>query len=363
MNTLNLQIKPVGSSCNLLCHYPCYALPFRIKSIQVMSDDILEKVISEICFVNSPSSEIVITWHGGEPLLAGMNYYQKALSFFYKYRKENQSLRHKMQTNGTLLNREWASFLFDNNFEIGISIDGPQEIHDMNRKYYGSERGSFVSAMKGLKFLRQANIYPSVIATVTIDTLKYVDEVFRFLVDNDFVSIKYSPVFDPKENIFSVSSDQWFNYLSRVFDLWFEHGDPDISILDLDEVIAWLDGTNISMCSSEQSCLGWITVEPNGQLGPCAYFGEEISYGNIQNTSFSLVRHTSPYKKFLKNFLSPPPQCQQCQFFKQCGNGCPATRLTNGYPDSSGLYVYCQERQRLYQKIKVAFADEVSKAN
>jgi uncharacterized protein len=182
--------------------------------------------------------------------------------------------------------------------------------------------------------------------------------VFHFIVDNGFTSIKYSPVFNPDNNAFSINNQQWYEYLSRVFDLWMENDNADISILDLDEVIAWLDSTNVSMCSSEQTCLGWITVEPDGQMGPCSYFASDVPYGNIMETPLETVPRTAVYRKFLSTFLVPPAKCRDCQYFQQCGNGCPATRLTGNQPDPGGIYVYCSERQKLFEKMKVVFDAE-----
>ena len=349
-----LQLKPVGSFCNLVCRY-CYALPFRTGSFRLMHDRVWERSISECITTNV---EPTITWHGGEPMLAGLRFYKRVQNFIDANRKSDKKIRQMIQTNGVLVTSSFAKFFQKSGFEIGISIDGPEKIHGMHRVDYLG-RNSFNSAMRGLNLLRDAGLNPSVIATVTVETLPFATEVFEFLVEIGLRSIKYSPVYDSREDRFNISSDSWFKYLSAVFDSWMKHGDSGISILDLDEVIAWLDPNgSYPMCSSNQSCIRWASIDPDGTMYPCAYFRSAMPYGNILNRSLRNVVFTRGYRQFKKIFVEPPQQCQQCDFFNLCGNGCPATRVIDNRLDPSGVYVYCEERRKLFQKIKSVFISE-----
>lgn len=352
---LSLQLKPVGSHCNLNCSY-CYARPFLSKSLEVMSIEVLERAISE-CILNSKWPKI--TWHGGEPTLPGFNFYQNSQAIIEKYRSSGQKVSQVLQTNGTLINKKLARFFKENNFEIGISIDGPEEIHNMNRVKKSGD-GSFKDVMHGLEILHQEDLKPSVIVTVTSKTLKFANEVLNFLIKEGFRSIKYSPVFDIYNYEFNISDEDWYRYLSLVFDQWMKFGDPEISIMQLDEIIAWLDMEDpYLICSSACQCIQWVSVDPNGSMYPCAYFKTEIPYGNILETSLINVVESDNYKYFRKIFTTPPEKCQNCEFFNLCGNGCPSTRVIGSKIDPEGVYVYCEERRRLFGKIKDVFEEEM----
>lgn len=351
---LDLQLKPVGSACNLNCKYPCYAKPFRTNHTRIMNLNVLEKAIKGSL---DGGRTAAITIHGGEPTLAGLEFFRNLQKIIEKYKKPGQLVFPKMQTNATLIDQELAQLLFDSGFLIGVSIDGPEKIHGINRVDL-KEENSFPKVMEGLKILRQAGFEPSVIATVTKDTLKYVDEVFEFLIENNFKEMQFSPVFDPDNNNFSITSDEWFEYLSRVFDLWFENGDPEISIADIDEVIAWINPEiAVPLCSSNHGCINWVSIDPDGTIYPCAYF-KGMSYGNINDIDLKEVIKTETYQNYRKLFLTPPEKCSKCEYFKMCGNGCVATRLKDNIPDPSGVYVYCEERIKLYKKISQLYEVE-----
>lgn len=352
---LGLQLKPVGSHCNLQCSY-CYARPFLSKSLEIMSREILKRAISD-CILNSKWPRI--TWHGGEPTLSGLDFYQNSQDIIEKYRYPGQKIDQVLQTNGTLINKKFARFFKENDFKIGISIDGPRDIHNINRTKK-SGRGSFEDVMRGLEILRQEGVNPSVIVTVTSDTLKFAGEVFDFLIENGFRSIKYSPVFDIYNYKFNISDKQWYKYLLLVFNQWMKYGDPEISIMQLDEVIAWLDLKDpYPMCSSACQCIQWVSIDPDGSMYPCAYFKAEMPYGNILEIPLTNVVKSDNYKYFQEIFTTPPKKCRRCEFYDLCGNGCPSTRVNGTKIDPMGVYVYCEERRRLFSKIKRSFEKEM----
>ena len=354
MVNFSLQLKPVGSDCNLKCSY-CYAEPFKTGRVVLMGREVLEKAISECLRQNKNPS---ITWHGGEPTLAGIDFFNQSQELIDYYRQPNQKVTQILQTNATLITSQLAQFFADKDFEIGVSLDGPEEINDINRRDYG-EKGSFSRIMVGVKTLRQAGVEPSVIVTVDASTLPYARNVMGFLIGQDFTRIKFSPVYDPGRDRFNISSDQWFEYLDTVFDVWMENGDPEISISELDEVIAWLEPDKAyPMCSSNHTCINWVSIDPDGTMYPCSYFRSD-AYGNILSIPLEDVVKTVGYLHFRKVFTTLPIGCQQCRFKKVCGNGCSATRVNQqGLIDPSGTYVYCNERKRLFQKIQKAFIDE-----
>lgn len=351
-NEIYFQIKPVGSSCNIMCKY-CYVQPFRSreKGIKIMRSVVLENIIRK-CMQNS--SRPTFSWHGGEPTLAGISFFKGAIRLIEKYLTPKQNTCNLIQTNATLIDKDFAKFFKEYEFAVSISLDGPENVHNLYRMDCLG-RGSFNATMKGVDNLREAGVEPTVIATVTKKTLKYAEKVFDFLVGEGFKLIKFSPVYDTGANAFSIGSKEWFEYLRKIFCSWVEIGDPEIQVRELDEIIAWIRKDNISMCSSNSSCSKWISVDPDGNLYPCEYLRSKYSYGNIIDSEISAIVSSVRHVNFLKTLQALHDECQECTFQKLCGNGCPATRVENGEVSSSGLYVYCQQRKMLYQEISIAF--------
>lgn len=348
-----VQLKPVGSACNINCRY-CYVEQFRQGKTKIMPEAILERVIASC--VNG-SSHPTFSWHGGEPTLAGLAFFGKAVSFMEKYSK-GREVRNVLQTNATLITPAFSRFLSDSGFGVSVSLDGPEHIHGINRfRRKSSEQtvSTFVEATRGIDRLRDAGIAPAVICTVDRNTLTYAKEVFHFLVESGFTEIKYSPVFDSTLDSFSLSPEEWFGYLQAVFQEWFEMADAELHVRDLDEVIAWIQHKPLSMCSSDQTCLRWVSVDPDGNLYPCEYLRVNRSYGNIHSMELADIVGTEAYRSFCADFLGVAEECRQCQFFAECGNGCPATRVRDGKITSRGLYIYCNQRRMLYNVIKQSF--------
>lgn len=289
-------------------------------------------------------------------MLAGLTFFEKAITYIRQYQKPGQKVHHAIQTNATLMTREFAEFFRDHEFDVGVSIDGPAEIHNHHRRFCGGQ-DSFEKVMTGVKLLREAGINPAITCTVTRKTVTHPIEVFRFLVKSGFQQLKYSPVFEPDHDRFGIDASQWYDYLKQVFDTWFELGDPEVKVRDLDEVIAWLTKDRITLCSVDRTCLNWVSVDPKGELYPCEYLRAAHGYGNIGSIELASIVATPTYQDFCHAFLAIPPDCQVCEFFPLCGNGCPATRLRDGKLDPTGVYVYCQERKDLYGHIKRTFEE------
>ncbi len=347
----SIQLKPVGSACNMRCKY-CYVRPWGYKN-SVMTNEILEEVVKKLLRQNY--SNPTISWHGGEPTLAGYNFFQHAMELIEKYRQPGQKVRNLIQTNATLITSQLARLFRKYNFGVSVSLDGPEDIHGINRVFPNGEN-SFSRVMEGIKILWKNGIEPSVICTVSRETLPFPLETFNFLVSQGFKKIKYSPVFDSTKDKFSITSDEWFEYLKTVFYRWFEIGDPTIRIRDLDEIIVWLVKKPLNLCTINRTCLHWVSVDPNGNLYPCEYLRKRYYYGNIKEIEqLSDIIHSAGYQEFERVYKKVPLKCQECKFFPMCGNGCPATREKNGKMSLDGIYAFCEERKRLYLEIKKVF--------
>jgi len=349
-----VQIKPVGSFCNLKCDY-CYVGKFKEERMVIMSDAILERTISD-CIESSNTP--TVTWHGGEPTLASILFFEKAARYA-ELHAGKKTIRNVIQTNATTVTPRFAKFFKEHQYEVGVSIDGPQDIHGIHRKT-AIGKNSFEAVIKGLDILRNFGNNPLVIATITKEALPYAVEVFDFLVSLGFKTLKYSPVFDAVDDAFSISNEDWFLYLRKVFERWMGLEDSTISIREIDEIIAWLENKSINFCSSTKMCSNWVSVDSHGEIYPCEYFRSKFSYGNIRNLRLKDIPKTKQYGYFHKLFNIVPTKCSRCDFFNLCGNGCPATRVSNdGKTNPRGVYVYCEQRKELFRLIKSVFDDSV----
>ena len=345
----SVQLKPVGSICNLRCKY-CYAKPW-LASGSVMSDEILECVVRK-CLQDSPCP--TFSWHGGEPVLAGYDFFQRATKLMERYQRPDQNIRNLIQTNATKITSKLAELFNKHNFGVSVSLDGPEHIHGINRMEKDGNN-SFFEMMRGIETLRQHEVDPSVICTVSKDTLPFAAETFNFLMSQGFKRIKYSPVFDSVRDEFSITNDEWSDYLMIVFYQWFELGDPAIQVRDLDEVITWLSEKSLNLCSANRTCLYWVSINPKGEIYPCEYLREQYYYGNIAEMELSDVFSNPVFQEFKEIYETIPSKCQQCKFFKLCGNGCPATRIKDGKISPDGVYAFCEERKYLFHEIRNVF--------
>jgi len=345
----SIQLKPVGNICNLRCRY-CYVKPW-LASGNVMPNEILECVVRK-CLQDSPSS--TFSWHGGEPTLAGYDFFQDAMNLIEQYRQPGQKVRNLIQTNATKITPELAKLFKQYDFGVSVSLDGPERIHGVNRIVINGDN-SFSQVIRGIKTLREWGVDPSVICTVSKETLSFAKETFHFLISQGFKRIKYSPVFDSIEDNFSVTNDEWFEYLKTVFYQWFEIRDPVIQVRDLDEVITWLSEKSLKLCSINKTCLHWVSINPKGEIYPCEYLREQYYYGNITQMELGDIFSTTVFQEFKRVYRAVPLKCQRCNFFELCGNGCPATRVKDGKISSDGIYAFCEERKALFHEIRNVF--------
>lgn len=349
-NWFSVQLKPMGNSCNLRCNY-CYAKS-HLATGKLMSEKVLEATIRKI--IGQDYAYPTFSWHGGEPTLMGYEFFKHAMQLMDKYKRHKQTVYNLIQTNATKINPELAELFKKNNFGVSISLDGPENIHGANRRF-GNGRNSFQDVIKGIEILREHGIEPMVICTVSRNSLPYTINTLNFLLKHNFKKIKYSPVFDSTADKFSITSDEWFEYLKKVFYRWFEIGDPEIQIRELDEVIVWLSKNSLNLCSSNKTCLNWISVNPKGEIYPCEYLKEQYKYGNILETELKDIRYSPEYLKFKKVFIDNPAKCKKCDFLKLCGNGCPTTRIKNERMSMNGVYAFCEQRKKLFLEIKKTF--------
>jgi len=350
---INPIVKQVAMACNLNCRYCFYSKQRRKK--RIMSDEILRTLIREICENNSDEARFY--WHGGEPLLAGLEFYERAIVFQQKLKKPGQEIFNGLVTNGTLIDREWAGFFRENNFGIGISLDGPSEFHNRYRLYPNGQ-GSFDKVMEGIGILKEEKVNFHVLCVITNLTAQNPKELFNFFVKEKISEINLIPAIgiQTEEGISfeeSVDPRHYVDFLINIFDLWLEQDNPHLKILPLESIVRAFLELPQEDCRFAGECEKSIVVDFNGDIFPCCTFGYRgfPKLGNISEGLETII--SSESFKNLKNHLQAiQEKCSPCRWYKVCKGGCPFHHYLG-----KGHNIFCEDFQRLFGYISQKLED------
>jgi uncharacterized protein len=354
---IHVLTKPTGAICNLDCSY-CFFLDkeeLYPNSNFRMSDEVLETYIRQL-IESHKTPEVTVAWQGGEPTLMGLDFFKKAIAYQEKYRRPGMTFENTLQTNGTLLNDEWCEFFKANNYLIGLSLDGPRELHDANRVDKVG-RPTFDRVMKGLRLLQKHGVEYNILTTVNWVNSQYPLEVYRFLRDEVKTSwIQFIPVVERinedgktlyqkgtqvSEN--SVLPEQFGTFLTTIFDEWVRRDVGKIFVQTFEAAVrSWL-GLPTGMCFFSSTCGSGVALEHNGDLYSCDHFVEpDYLLGNIQETSMAELVGSSRQFQFGQDKLTTLPRyCQQCEVRFACHGECPKHRFTDTPDGEPGLNYLC----------------------
>jgi uncharacterized protein len=314
--------------CNLRCTY-CH--DWRSGAGHTMSFEVLAHLIHAAC-TDPHHGAVSFGWHGGEPLVLPIQFYETALTLQARYRRPGQFVQNRLQTNATLVTDEWAQFLVRERFGVGVSVDGPRDVHDRTRVDLGGA-GSFDKVMEGLERLRFAGLAPGILLTVDKDTVALgAERTLAFLLSIGARSIGFNPVQPANSSAAGTVGD---GYLTRsdmnrfLIDLhrcWVDHGDPQIRIRELDSLVARIDGGTGSTCTLEGDCVGsFFAVEPDGEVAHCdRFFGEEAyQFGSIMHGGFDRIRRNVKLLERRAADAAAADRRRRCENFAVCSGGCP----------------------------------------
>ena len=369
--------NPVGAACNLSCEY-CYYLEKRqiLPNIGTMGDKVLRAYIEQSLAANSKESVCEFNWSGGEPLLAGKDFFRRAIALEGQLGKGRQ-IRNTLQTNGLLLDDEWCDMFKNCGFFIGVSIDGPANIHNAYRKGPLGE-DSFAAAMRAIELLRKHKIPYKTLTTINSLNENNPIEVYEFLSSiSDY--LQFSPVLErhctiweieegglsfaepPTEDTvnfnrrilpFSATPEGYGNFLIAVFDIW-RNKDIGKKFVQLFEVsLCNLLGRPSALCVHSPSCGNALSVEPNGDVYPCdRYAYPACKLGNIlqtpllelaeQNRALGLAKHRS---------LNP--ECLNCEQLRLCYGGCPKDRVTIINAGETPQNYFCPSYKKFFAHLR-----------
>ncbi|MGE5395562.1 MAG: anaerobic sulfatase maturase [Candidatus Saccharibacteria bacterium] len=354
-------VKPVGAHCNLACKY-CYYLEketlFPEGHYHRMDVHLLEKYIIQQIKA-SPGPDVFFSWHGGEPTLAGINYFKQIIEIQKKHRPSNMRILNGIQTNGTLLDDEWCHFLAQENFMVGISIDGPEELHSIYRQT-SNGISSFKKTMRGYQLLKWYNIPFEVLCVVNASNVNQPLEVYRFFKDLGARFITFLPLVEKQftspfmVSDRSVPSMAFGEFLIAVFEEWkaFDIGKVKIQIIE--EALRTAFEQEHSLCIFKRTCGRVPVVEHNGDFYSCDHYVEARHLvGNIKKTPLVELLESKQQKYFGQlKWDTLPEQCLQCEVLNMCNGACPKDRFLKTPEGEPGLNYLCEGYFRFFKHCK-----------
>jgi uncharacterized protein len=370
-HAFHLLAKPTGAVCNLDCSY-CFFLSKEMLypgSRFRMADELLEAYVKQLIEAHAGVPEVAIAWQGGEPTLMGVDFFRRSVELAQVYLQPGQRAAYTIQTNATLLDEEWAAFFKDNGFLVGVSIDGPRELHDTYRVNKGG-KGSFDQVMHGLSFLREVGVEWNALTTVHAANGDRGREVYRFLRDEcDARFIQFIPIIErvaeaaedgtvPWESwrdrpLYvqdgdvvtgrSVSAEQYGRFLIDVFEEWVRRDVGSVYVQMFDVALANWVGEPPGLCVHSETCGLALALEHTGDLYSCDHFVEpRYLLGNIKERHM-LELVTSPQQEQfgLDKRDKLPQYCLECDVRFACHGGCPKDRFILTPDGEAGLNYLC----------------------
>jgi uncharacterized protein len=354
----HIMAKPTGSACNLNCDY-CFFLKkeklypgsdFR------MSDEVHEAYIKQL-FEAHQVPQVTVAWQGGEPTLMGLDFFRRSVELQKKYQKPGTQIENTFQTNGILLNDEWCRFFHENNFLIGLSMDGPKELHDFYRKDKGGH-GTFDRVVRAARLLQKHKVEFNILCTVNSKNAEDPLKVYRFFRDELGANyIQFIPIVERinengetgfqegnKVTDRSVRPEQWGHFLIKIFDEWVKRDVGKTFVLNFDGALAGWLGMAGTVCIFGPTCGQGMALEHNGDLYSCDHFVEPNYYlGNILKTPMIELAASEKQRKFGQDKKDTLPRyCRECEVLSICNGECPKNRFI-GTPDGEpGLNYLCE---------------------
>jgi len=377
---IHVVAKPIGSACNLTCEY-CFYLEkqalFAADEKYRMPDRVLAAFIANyITFQPTPVVEFV--WQGGEPTLLGIDFFKRVIELQKPFAGQ-KTITNSLQTNGTLLTDEWCSFLKKHHFMVGISLDGPKEIHDRYRRDRQG-KGTFNQVMRGLKLLKEHKVEYNVLACVARETAKRPLDIYRFFKDEGVEFIQFTPVverttdavgahqglrlagpavLDKKDQQgdvtpWSVIPEEYGDFLINIYEDWVRHDVGTVFVMNFEWVLnAWI-GNPSPVCVHARTCGRSVVIEHNGDVFACDHcVYPQYKLGNIMSdTLLDMVAKSLRSGFGVAKETALPRWCRDCEVLAACQGGCPKHRFGTTYYSEPGLQYLCAGYKKFFLHIR-----------
>ena len=350
--SISLIIKTVNA-CNLDCTY-CYAPKIQSGKHKTISEQVLVKIIKGTVDLGVQNVELV--WHGSEPLIAGIDFFNRALEIQKEFGQPWQNFHNVMQTNATLIDESWLRFFKENNFGVGISIDGPANIHNANRLTRGGERTHHL-VLENFEKLKNAHCDGGICAVVSRDSLGFAEDIVDFFAQIKVPEVDLLPCFPSETNESSnnkeIIAEEYSRFMIDAFDRWFDIDDPDFSIRFFDNVIRLMMGGESQFCKFRpDKCTNFLGIDTDGSVYPCDLF---VGYaywklGSLETHDLASIMLGSRKREFYRCMENVNEECFQCKWYRMCWGGCSLHRYLAD-KDLNELSIFCQSRKDIFTHI------------
>ena len=349
--------KPVGSICNLNCDYCYYKKKqdlYPDENSFRMPDDILEEYILQH-IETSPDPVISFSWHGGEPTLLGLDYFRNIVALQRKHRPPHRKIINGIQTNGTLIDEEWCRFLAAEGFAVGISLDGPQGMHDSYRLAKGG-KPTHRQAIRGYELLRKHRILCDILCVVHAHNVYHPSEVYRFFKEIKATYISFLPLVEPQPDLDgavssrTVPSEAFGTFLGTIFDEWMSQDIGQAKVQIFEEVARTALGQEHTLCIFKKTCGDVPVIEHNGDFFACDHFvDKEHHFGNIRESLLADLIEDPRQRAFGRvKWDTLPRYCLECEVLPLCNGGCPKDRILHAPDGEAGLNYLCAGYKKFF---------------
>jgi uncharacterized protein len=355
MPLLPVLFKTVSSDCNLDCAYCYYRQSLEGTRVQRrIEEPVLDAFMRQYMAYVADARIASLSWQGGEPTLAGIEFFERAVALEAEYAAPSTTISNALQTNGILLDDRWGRFLRRFSFLVGVSLDGPEQIHDSVRRDRGGH-GSFRRVMAGIDVLRHHGVDFNILCVVGPHNVSRVRELMRFFRGEGFSHLQFMPAMDFQSvepevpPSYLITAEEYGEFLAELFDEWYQRGFPTTSVRTFDAILQSYLGLPNDLCVYGERCNAGIVVEYNGDVYPCDFYVSDAwRLGNVMEEPLEAIVAKPELPAFVARKQSLPSQCADCRWRRLCRGGCPRNRSGDGQPE-----YFCASHQRL-----LAYADE-----
>jgi uncharacterized protein len=327
---ISVLIKPASSKCNLKCQYCFYHDVANNRSIAdfgFMSLETIEVIIGKV--LQFASGNATFSFQGGEPTLCGLDFFRSVVNLQDKLNVNKVIINNCLQTNGILVDDKWAQFLHDNRFLVGLSLDGPDDIHNKYRIDAGGQ-GTYPRVMNTSELFHKYNVDYNILFTVTGDSARDPDRLYDFFNANDYNFLQFMPCIDPNDkerggHDYSLDPPDYTFFLKHFFDKWYEDffGSREVSVRYFDNLVRMVMGMRPEMCSLLGACQCQFVFEADGGVYPCDFYvTDDWKLGDIFTNELLGLYESENAKRFRQSSLATPSACRDCKWKYLCRGGC-----------------------------------------
>ncbi len=351
---IGVLVKPAGPDCNLACTY-CFYRPkvelYPDSPRHRMSDEVLEEFIGQ--YMAMSGEQVAFAWQGGEPTLMGLDFFRRVVDYQQRLGRSGQRVSNSLQTNGILLDDDWCQFLAEYKFLVGISIDGPPQIHDHFR-IYPSGKGSHEQVIAALDRLQAHRVEHNCLTMVTPANIHRPEEVYRYLTGElaleylQFIPLVEQDPATAKLADFSIDPHDWGDFLCGIIDLWSQEAQPQVHVRLFDDLMTVYAGAQPPSCQLREQCSSYVVVEHNGDVYCCDFFVEpQWKLGNLMQTPLPELVKQERFAQFARRKSELSERCRECEWLQICWGGCPKHRLAYADDVSAPSYL-CAGYQQFF---------------